>query len=313
MISSEQIEDNISSSTVTIQSFRAYYPFTLEVIITAQDGSQQYQLHTRLEEDVEDLTENINSPEWMIVPPRTREFKLGDKMETQCKTFIKDEKDTYYMSEMVMFQGKPIRRDNKTLVFYDAVAIIRKDVGNFKEENEGTTYIARRERLNQDGDVTYDLEVRVDETSMENRGIYMCQMERENDKAFYLSSTNIENGASLYPSAPYAELRVCHDGQPVNDGDEIAFWRKREYCLRCQGLGYPQPNVAIYRGNVELTDQENISVFKFINVADGGIPEAIYLFLDPLENLNGNYPCRATNENGSDQLNFQIRYDNRFG
>ena len=96
---SEMRSGVVTASTLTIPNFQARSKVDLEVVISARDGTQQYQLRTRPKKGVEWLAERIDSPEWMIVPPNAREFQPGSLLVTQCKVFVPHEGDVSYTNE----------------------------------------------------------------------------------------------------------------------------------------------------------------------------------------------------------------------
>ena len=138
--------------------------------------------------------------------------------------------------------------------------------------------------------------------------MYQCQVVHEFDKDYIISSVTMANYPSMFPMNPRADLIACN--QDIYDPKHHIFTlnSRQEACLRCRGFGYPRPTVAIYKGEHELEHSDSISVKKYINVADGGIPEATYTFRSPSGDIAGDYSCKVTNDQGSDQIHVKIRY-----
>lgn len=116
------------------------------------------------------------------------------------------------------------------------------------------------------------------------------------------------SGQPIFPSYPKPELISCDRG---DKGSVIIIKTGEETCIRCRGYGTPRPQVSIYKGADEFATMHGITVFNYVNVVDAGVSEATYLIRNPSSALNGDYSCKATNDKGSNQIPFEIRYKQR--
>ena len=64
----------------------------------------------------------------------------------------------------------------------------------------------------------------------------------------------------------------------------------------------------MYKGEVKVVNNDRMFVQHYINVADAGIPEAVYIFRSPSADMEDDYSCRVNNDKGSDQVEFKVRF-----
>ena len=157
----------------------------------------------------------------------------------------------------------------------------------------------------------YEVKLRSSNATKDLEGVYQCGIQRQFDKLYIISSVTMSGNVSPFTQHPRAEVVSCErtNYDPLNE--HIRFTRGRETCIRCRGIGYPIPSVGIYnhKGD-ELKTTRGVSVTKYINVADAGIAEATYTWLNPSASLfnrpNEYYSCRAINDKGSSNIQFKI-------
>ena len=156
--------------------------------------------------------------------------------------------------------------------------------------------------------------MRTSNASKDLEGIYQCGIERQYDKLFVISSVTIKGNLSPFSHLPRADLVSCENTKYDALNEHIIFSPKRATCVRCRGFGYPPPEVAIYNHrDEEVIISRSGSVTKYINVADAGVPEATYTWINPAKLLFQNsreyYTCRATNDRASSNVRFRIWID----
>ena len=241
----------VTATTVSIPNYQRDR-IDLEVVISAKDGSQQYQMRTFVDGPREDAIENIDSPEWMIVSPPTRFFQTGGSLVTECKVFVphdqRDEGDCdLRANHAVMGTGsKPPKME------IDKLMNIPKSLDHdFAEEHgsDKTILTGQRTKLARRGHTVYELKVQVSNANITHQGVYQCVVVRAFDKAYIASTITISGQPPIFPSYPKAELISC---DKADKGSLITIKTGEETCIRCRGYGTPRPEVSIYKGTVEF-------------------------------------------------------------
>ena len=188
---------------------------------------------------------------------------------------------------------------------YQPVIAIHRDTQDYAEENGHKLFQGRRSP--QYGPhVKYELKVTNRNASQPFEGIYMCSLERRMDKMYVRSSLTMYGNLSPLPVVPQVDFMSCENDNYVKLEQILTLPRNRETCIRCRGIGFPQPKVGIYRDNQEILTNKLITVSKYINVADGGVAEATYVLRDHNALQRGQHTCRAINDHGSTNIHFKV-------
>ena len=328
----------VTATTLCLPSFKEVFPRDFETILTTVDGTLSYQIRTVIQEQLDYRLDDIDSPEWLAVPTPTWSYRNHHSLKVHCKVFVPNE-NPQVTNELNMYRAilaprKPVkksksksrsspsgRRHSKSQLAKTAAALsqpqpqfdfqtvvgIHKETQNHAEENGPTILQGMRIPLKY-GHVIYELKLRTTNASDSFEGIYQCALEREWDKLYVSSVITLFGNQSPLPGIPRAQLISC---EPLNFDREkmvIIFNQGQETCIRCRGIGYPQPEVGIYHDERELTNDGSwdVGVTKYINVRDAGISEATYIFWKPHQKHAGTYSCRAFNDNGSTYVYFTI-------
>ena len=202
---------------------------------------------------------------------------------------------------------------------YHCFSGIHQDEESHAEESPDKTRIfqAIRKKLHDNNrephHTIYEVKMRTSNASKDLEGVYQCGIERQYDKLFVISSVAVKGNISPFPQLPKADLVSCENTNydPLNE--HISLSPDRPTCVRCKGFGYPPPSVGIYNykdQEVHLSRSSRGSVTKYINVADAGISEATYTWINPSQHMfqtsKDYYTCRATNDFGSRNVRFRI-------
>ncbi len=287
--------------------FREVFPRDFETVLTTVDGTMQYQIRTVIKDVVDYELETIDSPEWITIPPPKVHFHNHHALKVHCKVFIADE-DPGFTNELTMFRAilKPTGREDHFKMEFQSVINIHKETQNYAEEN-GPTIMQGMREPHKHGHVTYEVRLNNKNATRNYEGVYQCSLERQFDKVYVSSFITLVSNQSPFPSYPLVDLISCERTNYDSRNNIVILSRGQETCLRCRGIGYPRPKVALYDENDrEITTTADISVTKYINVADAGVSEATYTFRRPSPVNSGRYVCKAYNDRGSRTLSFRI-------
>lgn len=310
----------VTATTLILPAFKPVFPRDFETIFTTEDGTMSYQIQTVIEETLDHRIDDVDSPEWMAVPSPNWSFKDENYLKVHCKIFVPNE-DPAWTNELSMYRailasggvqkvGGSIKdKDPKpsTKMEFQTVVGIHKETQNYAEENGPSLMQGRRIPIAY-GHVIYDVKMRTQNATSAYEGVYQCALERQWDKTYVSAVITIFGKQSPFPIIPRADLVSCERTNFDRGTMVIQFNREQETCIRCRGIGYPRPEVAIYREEREVTPKGSwdVGVTKYINVRDAGISEATYIFWKPLPKHRGKYSCRASNDRGSNYVYFQI-------
>jgi hypothetical protein len=259
-----------------------------------------------------DSMEAIDSPEWMIAPQPTQTYEKGGRMGVQCKIFVPHDV-AFQNNELRMNRAVPELKDPRDIQTVLAVhGEANKSVA--WQDSDEKLILYNGELYETRGHVMYSITVNVNRANDTHQGVYQCEMLRESDRAYISSTITMRGAKSLFPANPKPEWLPCNrspSSHRNSNSKRMVIHRNDETCVRCRGYGFPRPDVSIYRGGLEMSEAGvgEITVFKYINVPHAGVSEATYLIRHPLPSINGNYSCKATNDIGSDQTYFEIRYN----
>ena len=293
---------DVTATSLITPQFEAVFPAKFECIISTDEGTLQYQIKTVIKKPLRFQLDNIDSPEWMIVPKPTWNFTLQTDLQVKCKVFVPFQKTTF-TNELVMYKALP--KMNRPKIEFDTIIRIHKDTPDYAEE-QGTTILQGMRKGLKKGHAFYKVRMSTSNTSSSFEGIYLCKIERLFDKMFFISSASVTGNVSPYPSIPRVQLIHCKTGLYSVSDSILVLVEGEPTCIRCRGFGYPRPDVAMYRGESQVLEEEGIiSINRFTNVADAGVQEAVYIFRKPSRLLSGNYSCRVSNTVGDKALGFR--------
>ena len=299
---------DVIATTMMITELTEDFQREFETVISALDGTMQYQIRTVIESPTDYQLDTIDSPEWMTVPSQKLSYTPGRHLRIYCKVFVPNEV-TGYINQLFMSRTIITKEPSKFRMDFQSIINIHQETQNFAEENGNFTIMKGIRRALRNGHVIYEVNMHTTNATRFYEGIYMCHLERKYDKVFISSLITPEGVKSPYPKYPTVDLISCERTNYVVREKYVTFTRGQETCLRCRGAGSPQPAVALYNhyNNQEvLNSTVDISVNKYINVADAGVSEATYTFHFPTAEHAGRYYCKAYNVEGSLKLNFRI-------
>ena len=190
---------------------------------------------------------------------------------------------------------------------YQPVMAIHRDTQAYAEENMYSLLQGQRTVM-YGPTVMYELKNSNRNASQLFEGIYMCSMERRQDKMVILSSITLYGKPSPLPFIPQVEFVSCEGVNYIERQRILTLTRDRETCIRCRAIGFPRPVVGIYRENMEIRSGPFITVSKYINVAEGGLTEATYVLHSHFALELGQHSCRAVNDQGSTSIHFRVMY-----
>ena len=189
---------------------------------------------------------------------------------------------------------------------FQNVMSVHKETTNSAERN-GLTLLQGSRRDIGRGHAVYDVKFRTKNATTFYQGVYLCALERRYDKLFLSSYVTPSGSPSPYPRYPIVDLKSCQKTNYDRLNQAVEFLRHHVTCLRCVGVGWPTPEVALYGSdNLEILPSDILSVNKYINVADARVAEATYTFRKPDARTSGKYYCKARNEHASHSLTFHI-------
>ena len=222
--------------------------------------------------------------------------------ETRKPPTIKRGRVLYDPARHLEDKGRPL-----TKLDYQPVMSIHRDTSNFAEENGQSLLQARRLPM-YGTHAKYELKISDANASQPMEGIYMCSLERKQDKLFVTASLTLFGQLSPLPSIPQVEFISCEKNNYQKHQKILTLTPYHETCIRCRAIGFPKPLVGIYRNNLEILAGSFLSVSKYINIAEGGVSEATYVLYSHNALKVGKHSCRAVNDRGSTSIHFQVIY-----
>lgn len=297
----------VTATTMVISELTNELSRDFETVISAIDGTMQYQIRTIIEQPTDYQLDTIDSPEWMTVPSQRVEYQPGRQLRIHCKVFVPNE-ITGYTNELIMYRTIIAKEPSHFKMDFQSIISIHRETQDFAEENGNFTIMKGIRRPLKWGHVIYEVNLHTTNATRFYEGIYMCHLERRYDKIYISSLITPEGVDSPYPKYPIVDLISCEKTNYDILNNYVTFTKGQETCLRCRGAGWPRPKVALYdHYNREITRVPGeISVTKYINVADAGISEATYTFHYPSQEHSGRYFCKAYNDKGSKTMSFRI-------
>ena len=114
------------ATTLAIHDFHEEFPRDFETVLTSIEGTMQYQIKTVITDSVIYKLENIDSPEWVAVPPPQMTFRKKHPMKVHCKVFVPNEKDGFqFTNELNMFRAflEPDKRKPPKIHFEEVIGL----------------------------------------------------------------------------------------------------------------------------------------------------------------------------------------------
>ena len=117
-----QKSGDVIATTLTIPDFREKFPRDFETVLTSVEGTMQYQLRTSIDEPINYRLDNIDSPEWMAIPPPLMQFRNKHPMKVHCKVFVPNEMDGFqFTNELTMFRAIPQTKPSAKMFFQEVI------------------------------------------------------------------------------------------------------------------------------------------------------------------------------------------------
>ena len=298
----------VRASKLTIPQFHEKFPQDYETIMTSLDGQVQYQIRTLIHHIADHELEDVDSPEWLAVPAPEVHYREKEYLKVHCKVYVPFEDDTFNelsMNRVVMIPEEKAAPHNFELEF-DQVISAHKETSNSAEKN-GPILLQHNRKELKGGSTIYDVKFRTKNATTLQQGVYLCAFERQYDKLFLTSYITPNGIPSPFPRFPVVDLISCQKTNYDALNYMVEFSVGQETCLRCRGVGFPMPDVGMYDPDgMEILTSPDVTVTKYINVADARVVEATYTFRNPTPDTSGRYECKAQNEHGSLRLQFRI-------
>jgi len=335
----------LTATTLTILQFNEDFPQEFETILTTADGSKQFQLRTVIAQRTDFKLDNINSPEWLIMPPAELWFNDSHgRLDVKCAVFMP--KDTSgFTNELIMYRATPMP-NNPLKMDISTVVRIHKDTQNFAERQMDATLFGRR-HLTPAGHMIYQVGFTARNATASFDGIYQCGVERQSDRLIAIStvtssatvSTSSASSSTrhrpLIPGEPHVELVSCERGNYDKQRETLTLSEGAATCFRCRAIGQPRPEVSIHRGNdksaaragragyervmvtglrksktgfgARVAADEDVAVNTYVNVADAGIAEITYTIHRTRSVVHsGRYVCMASNSVATTRVQFSV-------
>ena len=257
----------------------------------------QYLVTTRITREITTKVDILDGIHWIRTPPPTISFGYNGQFTVTCRAEIDSESQSPSLDELHMYRTY-IEREGRNdrwgrLVSVNCGAIHRAR-DNYVEESGKYKQVGRRFVKRKLGIAVFELVFSVRNATREDQGMYSCAMERLEDTAFvstWVTQDRLE-------TKPLAEFIPCEAHSFNKERTSLIAESRKETCFRCRGFGYPQPEVAILKKGIPLEVSDKILMDRHVNVADGGLAEVTYTFLDPTYEDNGNYACAVKNQMG---------------
>ena len=75
-----------------------------------------------MEEPISYRLDNIDSPEWMAIPPPLMQFRNKHPMKVHCKVFVPNEKEGFqFTNELTMFRAFPSDKKSSAKMLFQEV------------------------------------------------------------------------------------------------------------------------------------------------------------------------------------------------
>ena len=81
----------VTATTLCLPSFKSVFPRDFETILTTVDGTLSYQIRTVISEPLSHRLDDIDSPEWLAVPPPVWSYRNHHSLKVHCKVFVPNE------------------------------------------------------------------------------------------------------------------------------------------------------------------------------------------------------------------------------
>ena len=315
---------DVTATTLVIPFQYHDQDHVFETIITDENATMQYQLKTSLDTKVAYSLSTIDSPDWLVVPPHVSHLTQKDTFIRHCRSFVRLENGGNALilmyAQPVVFKSPERNRPEFRIM------VQTHDSGQEKHAEEDGTMVMKgtMHRITYDSSLdaaVFDIKAKQPVTKHSREGIYMCTVERHSDsdtrldKFHLLSYVTVgrhHSLAHLLPAKPFVEIVSCATSNFDIPQNTVTLTNNQIGCVRCRGYGYPLPEVEIRRkygdSSTELSlTNAKIAVSKYINVAEAGIVEAIYIFRDPDSTMVGSHICKAVNSNGGESIFFEIK------
>lgn len=267
----------------------------------------QYTVTTRILRDTPYQVDILDGIHWLQVPPPEISFGYNGEFTVTCRVEIDSESIQHHRSldELHMYRTSLQNDDRKSKLAHLAssnIGAIHRDRDNYVEKSGKYKQIGRRFVRNRMGIVGFELIFRVANATQEDQGMFSCAMERVQDKA-YVSTWVRQAGVEI---KPMVEFLPCEAHSFDKEKEVLNAEAGKETCFRCRGIGFPRPEVSVYRDGVPLMPNSKLLVDRYVNVADGGMAEVTYTFLNPTYEDNGAYECRAEREREQASFPFNL-------
>jgi len=316
---------DVTATSLTIPLRQHVDDHVFETILTNRNATMQYQLKTVLDTKVLYRLENIDSPEWLIVPPHVTHLSQKQTFQRHCRSFARLE---HGGNALILMYAQPVllkSGDRSGPEFRKMVQTHDFGQENHVEELGTMILEGRMHRIKyrtSRNSAVFDVRAKQPNSERTREGIYMCTMERLSvgeshlDKFHILSYVTIgrhHSLANLLPPKPRVEIISCSTSNFNLPKNILLLVQDRTGCVRCRGYGYPRPEVEIRRKYSDSSETEltltsgKISATRYSNVAEAGIVEAIYVFEDPDLSMTGSHICVATNANGALSIFFDVK------
>ena len=264
----------------------------------------QFLITTRITREVGHFVEVLDGIRWLRVPQATISFGYRGKFTVTCRAEV-DSESRGSLDELHMYRTYIELEDRKTthghLVSVN-VGAIHRDRDNYVEESGKYKSIARRFVRHHVGITEFEFQFSVLNATREDEGMFTCAMERKHDKSFV--SAYVRQGS--LNSKPLIEFIPCEAHSFAKTTLALVAEKEKETCFRCRGYALPLPRIGLYKDGKRVKRNAKILFDNHVNVADGGLAEVTYTFLEPTFADAGLYECRVENRKGSAIFNFNF-------
>ena len=308
---------DVTATTLTIRRFHETFPQEFETIITTRSGAIQYQLRTVVKQKKEFHLETIDSPQWILIPPKLQSYANEHRLNIRCAVFVPRDAVTTFIDELTMSRAKASTSDSQPKFDFLNIVGVHKDQQDVVENQDDVSVLIGRRRRTRNGHVIYHVGLSTRNATPAFEGIYQCILERHYDKLMALSKIKFTGSGALLPEIPVIELISCERDNYDPQTATITLTEGVSTCLRCRALAESAPEVAVYYGgrDEELGSRKNdsskavVGVTKYLNLVDAGVVETTYMFQNPKSHLlEGSYYCKASNLFGTARIDFKITF-----
>lgn len=294
----------VTATTLTIRRINDSATYDLETILTAIDGTVQYQMSTVIRPRPDPVTpEYIDSPEWLIVAPAQIQYNNSGSLDVHCAAFVARE-NTTHTNELVMSRATVTAEEGSFRV--EPLLRIHKDTQDVVEGvHDNAMFIGKRVTTSI-GHVVYYIRLSKKNATQAFTGVYQCSMERKEDRLFLHSTVRMIGGEPVLPRTPIVELVSCEDNYDKRQG-VLRMTEGMATCFRCRAIASPNATVTVYRESQELRQRPGLGVTRYVNVMDSGVVEVTYTFHSPNASHSGGHYCHASSDHSANANPIQFR------